>query len=165
VRVQPREPAPPLPSTPSPSPGFGSGAGSFGAGTNYPPSSDPYRSLPAAPGSTIHGSGYRSEASGPVIRAPELNSALPPSVRAVPDPDAQQPVAPINSAPQLLSPRDKMAASDDRRWAVVPAVWPSSKAATSLEVTSDHGSPRLVTDSTPSVPARRYDDSGWTSGR
>jgi len=150
----------PLPSTPSPSPGFGSGS-SFGAGTNYPPSSDPYRSIPAAPNSTIYGSGYRSEPSGPVIRAPELNSALPPSVRAVPDPDAQLPVAPINRAPQLLSPQDKLAASEDRRWAVVPAVWPSTPAASTRPV-------REVKSTRPleaAADSRRYDDSGWTSGR
>jgi hypothetical protein len=115
--------------------------------------------VPAAPNSTIHGSGYRSEPTGPVIRAPELNSALAPSVRAVPDPDAERPVAPVNRAPQLLSPRDKTAAAGDR-WAVVPAVWPSKPAAPTRHVKETKSTQALRADD-----SRRYDDSGWTSGR
>ncbi len=159
--ITPLTPGTTLPST-SPPGSFGTGS-SFGTGTNYPPGSDPYRSIPAVPSTTIQGSGYRSEPSGPVIRAPELNSALAPSVRAVPDPDAQQPAAPVNRAPQLLAPRDKMAAAGDRRWAVVPAVWPSKPAAS-----TPHGHVREVKSTQPlpaTVDAQRYDDSGWTSGR
>jgi hypothetical protein len=157
----------PLPSTTVPS---------FDTRGNYPPSSDPYRASPpapntsASPGSNIYGSGYRSNStlersshdSGPVIRAPELNSALPPSVEAVPDLDARRPVAPINRAPQLLTPRDKTAIRGDQRWAVVPAVWPKQPATPAPQRAVVQ---TKATQSAPPPASVRYDDSGWTSGR
>lgn len=189
-RIIPGQPSG-IPLTPTPGSGFpsttpGSGfpsttppasGGSFGT---YPPSVDPYQgSQTAPPSTTIMGSGYRAPTSpkavaprtttttsdGPVIRAPELNSTVPPSVQTVPDLDAKQPVAPINRAPQLLSPRDKTATRGDERWAVVPAVWPSKPVS---KVHSQVVQTKL-TQPTPPAPAapqaNRYDDSGWSSGR
>jgi hypothetical protein len=84
----------------------------------------------------VFGSGYSSSQKGPredasrpatesnVIRAPELGPALPPDVHAVPDPEIREQPKPIQRAPQLLDPRDKVAGGD-QRWAVVPAVWPN----------------------------------------
>jgi hypothetical protein len=133
-------------------PPIGGGQGSFPSGTNYPPSSDPYNStltpvnpgsgaggnnaspspnsgsMQAGPSHSVFGSGYRGTSDG-VIRAPELQPALPQGVQSVPDPDAQESTRPLNSvpgnsAPKLLDPRDKTAGRDPR-WAVVPALWPT----------------------------------------
>jgi hypothetical protein len=137
-------------------PPIGGGQGSFGTGTNYAPATDPYNSTltPANPGSggggsnaspppnsgsmqtgpshSVFGSGYRgpnNSASDGIIRAPELQPALPRGVQTVPDPDAQETTRPLNNvpsngAPKLLDPRDKTAGRDPR-WAVVPAQWPT----------------------------------------
>jgi hypothetical protein len=161
----------PLPSSSPPFPGGGT-PGSFGTGTGYAPSIDPYQGSTPPPTTTIFGSGYRGSATetprantdGPVIRQPELNSPLPASVQPVPDLDARERTAPANRAPALLSPRDKTALRGDQRWAVVPAVWPASKPAMSVAkqvVQTKATEPAPVAASS----AKRYDDSGWTSGR
>src|SRR5262245_1913997 len=151
--TSPNIPFTPIPGSSAPLPGTTTPPGSFGTGTGYAPASDPYRSSSTS---------SNTKTSGPVIRAPELNSPLPASVQPVPDLDARQPVAPLNRAPQLLAPRDKTAAHGDSRWAVVPAVWPS-QAAQPASVRR----PVMSTNAAEPAPVNspKYDDSGWTSGR
>jgi hypothetical protein len=108
-----------------------------------------------------------------VIRAPDLSPALPPSVQTVPDLDAPQSPKPVNSAPQLLDPRDKTARAD-KRWAVVPAQWPKKDSA-SRQLGDRPVAPTKayqpqssgVTATSPYVHAPSnssdYDDRGWKS--
>jgi hypothetical protein len=95
-----------------------------------------------------------------VIRAPELRPAMPPSVETVPDIDAPKTPRPVNSAPQLLNPRDKTAQAGSRwaasRWDVVPAVWPEPQPHATRPVSL------RTTNITPVTPqADLYDDRGW----
>jgi hypothetical protein len=172
----------------SPAPAFGPRS-TFPSGSNYPPASDPYTSSSRISGGTAFGSGYRSNglkpstesrpqtpAAAPLLRAPELGPALPPSVQTVPDLDAQQMPRPINRAPQLLEPRDKTAARARQRWAVVSAVWPhqqtSAQPAAEPRVVATnaygpHSTLRLEHSpyAASTVKSAEYDDSGWKSGR
>ena len=148
----PRNPVPGSPSfpvDPSPSPftpgstapsgsGFG-GGGTFPAGANYSP--------------------------GPVLRPPtaEASPTLHPSIQPVPDPAVNQPARPVNRAPQLLDPRDKTATPGDRRWAVVPAVWP--KQALRASEQSPYRVYQERSLNTPAANSSEYDDTGWTSAR
>jgi hypothetical protein len=181
-----------FPTTPSTVPGFGSPGSFTPSGTNYVPNTDPYNSPSMTRGATA---GLSSSASpnttfqtpaSAVIRAPELNPALPPTIRAVPDLDAPQAPNPVNHAPQLLDPRDKTAARAHGRWAVIPAVWPKKEApahnavvarspdratsdvmarspdrATTPALGATAGSPSRAVQVTPN-PAD-YDDRGWRS--
>lgn len=173
----------PLPSTTAPQGGsFGappptSPPGSFGTSTNFPPAADPNSPAQAPPSQadsnekssaapekssspprSVFGSGYRTtpapSSDQPVIRAPELRPAMPPHVETVPDIDAPKTPRPVNSAPQLLNPRDKTARYGSR-WAVVPALWPQSP----------KRSLQPVSLRTPQIPpptsATLYDDRGW----
>ncbi len=168
-------------------PPIGGAQGSFGTGTNYPPSSDPYNStltpvnpgsgaggpntspspnsgsMQTAPNHSVFGSGYRgsqsNSASDGVIRAPELQPALPRGVQSVPDPDAQEPPrslnsVPGNSAPKLLDPRDKMAGRDPR-WAVVPALWPTKAEASKADAHAS-GSAAGQLSARPVAPTKAY---------
>jgi hypothetical protein len=154
-------------------------ANSFNGPANSisPSGAAPNGNLQSGPAHSVFGSGYRGNAparSEPkgvipsdsnVIRAPDLAPALPPSVRTAPDLDAPQSPKPINSAPQLLDPRDKTARLNNR-WAVVPAQWPKKDT-----------TPRQLSDR-PVVPTKSYqpqsngagaanpadyDDRGWKS--
>jgi hypothetical protein len=87
---------------------------------------------------SVFGSGYRASGSpqaeaevseSGVIRAPDSNRALPPSVKTVPDIDATSAPRPINAAPKLIDPRDKTARLGNR-WAAVPAKWPEKTSTT-----------------------------------
>jgi hypothetical protein len=179
-------------------PPTGFGTGGFGTGTNYAPAVDPDSSSTTltptnnsaqaggnkpGPSHSVFGSGYGSAPARPdsprgsnshVIRAPELGPAMPPSVQTVPDLDAPSKSRPGNHAPPLLEPRDKTAAVRDRRWSVVPAVWPRNQAIP--QQLSDH--PVVPTKShqplrsaavsesphaTTQPPAMTYDDRGWKS--
>jgi hypothetical protein len=127
----------------------------------------------------VFGSGYRgnrsSASDSQVIRAPDLGPALPPSVETVPDLDAPQTPRPVNSAPQLLDPRDKTATRDSR-WAVVPAQWPKKELAPRqlserpVVVTKAYESRNVVAtaaspyNSSQPNPAD-YDDRGWKSAK
>jgi hypothetical protein len=138
----PVDPNPTVPFNPSGAVPSGSGLGSstFPAGANYSP--------------------------GPVLRPPttDANRALHPSIQPVPDPNATQSPRPINRAPQLLDPRDKTATPGDRRWAVVPAVWP--KPVTAAAESSPYRVYRERSLNTPAAASSaEYDDSGWTSAR
>jgi hypothetical protein len=164
----------------TPPPGFTPVPGGFGTGTNYPPTTDPYRSeltpalMPPAPtgpslngnaltgpSHSVFGSGYQNN----VIRAPELGPALPPNVQTVPDLEAQQRPQPVNRAPQLLGPRDKTAARVDSRWAVVKAKWPSqtTKLSVSQPPPTVMQTTAHLTKTGASAPV--YDDGGWKSAR
>jgi hypothetical protein len=81
-------------------------------------------------------------------------------VQTVPDPDTYQRTQPVNRAPHLLDPRDKSAARADKRWAVVPAVWPTQH----RDVAHPELRPAAAIAATP-VSAPIYDDSGWKSAR
>lgn len=136
------------------------------------------------PAHSVFGSGYRGQtpaAAAPsrstgndiqVIRAPDLAPALPPNVQTVPDLDAPQTPKPVNSAPQLLNPRDKTA-SRDSRWAVVPAKWPQRQTASNqlrdrpvVQTKSHQPSVSAAPAKSPylqPVSAPKYDDGGWKS--
>jgi len=188
----PSQPVPPggsFQTAPPAQPGTGFGTGSFGTGTNYAPATDPYSasmtpaatlsapanessgaSQQAGPAHSVFGSGYREETGDGVIRAPGMK-ALPPSVRTVPDLDEPPMPRPVNSAPQLLDPRDKTAGRD-RRWGVVPAQWPT-KERTSGQLSQRPVAPRSAHETynanrlsnSPNVsqPANvaNYEDGGW----
>jgi hypothetical protein len=88
---------------------------------------------------------------------------LHPSIQPVPDPAVNQPARPVNRAPQLLDPRDKTAALGDRRWAVVPAVWPKPQLPAGEQSPYRVYQQRSLTE--PAAASSEYDDSGWTSAR
>src|SRR5262245_37113016 len=139
-------------------------------------------SMQNGPNHSVFGSGYRGSAaqfdsnnaaSDGVIRAPELQPALPRGVQSVPDPDVQESARPLNSvpnssAPKLLDPRDKTA-SRDPRWAVVPAQWPTK--AVSGQLSERPVAPTKVYQAaaplsaspyaSSQVSAADYDDLGW----
>ena len=168
-------------------PGTGA-SGSFGSGSGYAPSIDPYSSgiqgsFQTDPhsgstsgnvnGATTFGSGYSSGAA--VIRDPSRRNTqqnenadrgptLNPAIVPIPDPDANRQL-PANRAPQLLDPRDKTAAAKpvqkgDDRWAVVPAVWPT-RGSTPAYAPAQLHVPNA--NSTAVHAAEMYDDSGWRS--
>lgn len=183
----------------SSAPPTGFGTGGFGTGANYVPAVDPYGSsttlTPAnnaaqagnnnvGPNHSVFGSGYRGAPARPdstrggdsnVIRAPDLGPAMPPSVQTVPDLDAPQTPRSTNIAPQLLDPRDKTAALGDRRWAVVPAVWPqkhrgpqehSERPVVQTKAQQPALNAGLSNGDQASSPASStsYDDRGWKTG-
>lgn len=182
-------PSPATPFNPSPFNPGPSGTGSLGTGTGYAPATDPYskpNSSPVTQVGPVRGPDLRAATPPATIQEPK-SPALAPGVQTVPDPDALQPVRPINRAPQLLDPRDKTAAATqrvaqsapagtlrgDRRWAVVPAVWPQPQpAALAAPANSPYRayeersySPPAARAATPATSASAYDDSGWASDR
>jgi hypothetical protein len=185
-------PSPATPFTPTPFSPAPSGTGSFGTGTGYAPATDPYSrassspvtapvTSPATTVGPIRGPELRAATPPATIRQP-ASPALAPGVQTVPDPDALQPARPTNRAPQLLDPRDKTAAvgspasaalRGDRRWAVVPAVWPKSEPA-AVAVPANipyrvyqqraYSSAAAHADVSP-ANAAAYDDGGWATER
>ncbi|MEX2176346.1 MAG: hypothetical protein WD872_18430 [Pirellulaceae bacterium] len=166
--------------TPVPGGGFGS---SFPTDNNYPPVSDPYsganRISPnfgsVAPAAVRAPQTTRSMTGSTPQPPPAAGSTLQPGITTVPDPAANQPLRPINRAPQLLDPRDKTAAAGSIRWAVVPAVWPTKAkphAASPYRVYQErsYDAPRADVRHAPAAATQRanpadYDDRGWKSAR
>lgn len=178
-----------FPSTTTPLPsGTALPPGSFP--TNYPPATDPYSSpqlTPAlnaptgqttSPNHSVFGSGYKSAGNATdrplpagqsnVIRAPDLGPAMPPSVQTVPDLDNTHRPRPTSNAPQLLKPTDKTATGSDPRWAVVPAIWPTSVSSTknvSAVAQVSNTATTAKPSPAPAISTFHYDDRGWKSAR
>jgi hypothetical protein len=153
---------------------------------NAPANGSSGASQPAGPAHSVFGSGYGGESSDGVIRQPGAPT-LPPNVRTVPDLDEPPLPRPVNSAPQLLNPRDKTAtrtslgdgarrglvnAGRDSRWGVVPAQWPTTERA-SGQLSQRPVTPRSVHElrdasglanspyASQQESHRQYDDGGW----